>query len=409
MAIRHSGTAAALEAELAALQPASGEAELHLPFTVEPWLFGGGIVPRTADPGELVRPAGLVGAWRFFWRLLAGSRNPAELRAAESERFGSIARPAPFRLTVRVVASGVSVPAPRPGEPCGSVTFAAREERDRGVVLQPAAWLRAGVAAEAVLRGTLPADLLAAVRTWTLLGGIGARTRRGLGAVQVSPACGSVAALDRELQRLLAGAPRTQKPGGVLRSIAQLWRSESVYPSAEAALADLDRWYKRYRQDRNGPRGRSFWDEPELIRGLTGKRLSRHTRETTPPGRHAPGFARAALGLPIAFAFREGAGDRFDRRDRDPWTTVLRGLEADRLASPLLFRPVAVAPGSYVALVALLSAPYEPAGGLGLDLEPGRAGTAALKRVALTPDVPLVFTELFRWGKSSPLKLTRVV
>jgi CRISPR-associated protein Cmr1 len=57
-------------------------------------------------------------------------------------------------------------------------------------------------------------------------------------------------------------------------------------------------------------------------------------------------FPRAAFGLPIVFHFK-------DEKIGDPYDTILQGRDYERLASPLILRPLACADGA-VGLAVIL-------------------------------------------------------
>lgn len=378
---------------LATLEPVKGD-EWAIDVDVDPWIFGGGARPRKHDPMQALRPPSILGHLRFFFRLLASVPDVTELRAQEDRVFGAASRPAPFRIDVRMLADGQLVDAPAITSPLGYVAFAARRQVNPPV---DAMKLLQGARARIVLRGILDPALLRAAKLWTLLGGIGGRTRRGLGAVQTSLWGKDVTALDDALRTLIADAPRGSKCGGSVRSIASVWRSAGEEPTAVACLARVEDWYRGYRQDRSRGRerpGRSYWDEPELIRAATQTRSPRHG-PLPPRGRHAAGWARAVLGLPIGFQF-------VDSKQEDPDHSMLAGEERiDRMASALLFRPVRVDRDRYVAVVVQLSEPYLPPGGLGLRYH------KQLMPVPSPAEPHRVWNELFT--RSMPFKLVQIV
>ncbi len=181
------------------------------------------------------------------------------------------------------------------------------------------------------------ADLEAALWAWVSFGGVGARTRRGFGALAVTGQTESPADLRGSLARhVLAGTA----PAGV--SQLDLRRERTVivdgYPDAVAAWNEaLDRYqeFRQFRRPGTSHAGRSYWPEPDEIRRLTGNAAPAHAQPVT----QARKFPRAALGLPIIFHFK---GDRNDHsRQGDPGNTTLRGQNTDRLASPVLLRPAA--------------------------------------------------------------------
>lgn len=372
---------------------------LAIPFAVEPWLFSGGARSRKSDPVQVVRPTSVLGQLRFFWRLLHPEASVKRLRAKEERLFGWACVDAPFALEVEITSSGQLLSqVPKMQEAGGYLMFSARAEdpghgKPQGV---PAAEIRTGVKGVIRIRpqrGPLDPEIEAALHAWLLLGGIGGRSRRGVGAVQAL--VGGPATV-KELRDRLAQIPRRASPvkSGV-RAIREIHVGERSFTSAAECMTHVEKWYKTYRQDRRTnamgrPYGRSFWDEPELIRKETRQRLPRHAALPLPQGKHATGWARAVFGLPILTKFKdEGRGSTWG----DPSVTILRPAkkELERMSSPLLFRAVRVG-AMYHAVIAILSGPYAPPGGLALEF--GKHPTA----VPLTMEENRVFSDLIAWN-----------
>ena len=97
-------------------------------------------------------------------------------------------------------------------------------------------------------------------------------------------------------------------------------------------------------QGSNRP-GRSRYPEPETIRRITGQRSAQHARISEIPD---DAFPRAELGLPIVFHF-QGQGE--------PQDTVLYpsagpdGEKRERMASPLILKPLALQDGKAIPLI----------------------------------------------------------
>ncbi|HMA33299.1 MAG TPA: type III-B CRISPR module RAMP protein Cmr1 [Chloroflexia bacterium] len=385
-------------------------------------LFGGGAAPREADPVTVVRGTAIRGQLRFWWRACRGARyggDLARLRAAEDLLWGAPSRPdnprpSRVQLALTVTHKGrddrpfevVAGTAGRTGEPRAKiqvrpgtvgVPYAAfplqpseQEARDGGIGM-PTPALRVGVqftltlsypsawqdATEAACFGGSPADeVVAALWAWETFGGIGARTRRGFGALwragagPPSPREAAVwlkAGLEKhvlegewpaDLPHLARkgvlpidrGRPPAPLPPGVRFLVLGPW------PSALDAWKHLINKLKDFRQARGARAfGASQWPEPEAIRRLL-----------APPRVHSPNplqkFPRAAFGLPIIFHFK-------DQQLGDPKDSTLLGKDRagntlDRLASPLILRPLACANGQAAGLAVILRAPSAPPGGL---------------------------------------------
>jgi CRISPR-associated protein Cmr1 len=207
---------------------------------------------------------------------------------------------------------------------------------------------KVGVGVAFTLTLTFPqkqqAEVEAALWAWETFGGIGARTRRGFGAlrlVQVGdrpvrlPKTGEVEAWVREgLRRHVVDG---EWPAGVPH-LSRNWYNLEVKvtknrQTPKAAWTYLIRCLKKFRQARNSGVGRSRWPEPDAIRRLTGRRSAKHNQALLAIDK----FPRAAFGLPVVFHFKDSG---------DPQDTILQGEDYDRLASPLILRPLACADGA---------------------------------------------------------------
>ena len=133
-------------------------------------LFGGGAETGKNDPVTRVRVPGIRGQLRFWWRATRGAAcaNAAALRNREVEIWGDTDHPSKVRVRVEKVREGVSKPWPQgfmgsmdPVSVSEGCSFTLRVDYPCG----------------------LKADVEAAVWAWTNFGGIGARTRRGCGAL----------------------------------------------------------------------------------------------------------------------------------------------------------------------------------------------------------------------------------
>ena len=175
------------------------------------------------------------------------------------------------------------------------------------------------------------------IKWWACFGGIGARTRRGLGAVEIN----QIEAITPE---------QVSQYHCILKTLPN-------NPDAINAWNKSIEKLKLFRQGKNIGRnngsdpkkpkklGRSFWPEADSIRKLTNKNANgRH-----PVNHEAVGyFPRAAFGLPIIFDFNSppNAGE--------PRETTLKPTISERMASPLILKPMAMGNGKYAPIALLL-------------------------------------------------------
>jgi CRISPR-associated protein Cmr1 len=373
-------------------------------------LFGGGVRPGEADPVTTVRGATVRGQLRFWWRAARGGHyrgDLAAMKAAEALLWGAASAAdggGPSLVEVAVVqlrgsrpftavdrrgsAQGRDGQPINIGHPTSADSYAAFPLADKpgSVVLEnvafrltlahPARWPAPRVG-PAQFAGTPAEEVAAALWAWETFGGVGARTRRGFGALQ----CVQV-----------DGAPPAGAPAGDAAALAAWLRSglaahvvDGAWPPDVPHLArdmelrvvelpggrdPLSQWrqlidrLKAFRQQRplnrlveNGRPitrpGRNHWPEQDEVRRITRRRSPRHRGVVSAVRK----FPRAAFGLPLIIQYK-----RDDQRDGDPGgnNTVVglvrehgREVKVDRLASPLILRPLAGAGGA-AGLAALL-------------------------------------------------------
>lgn len=328
-------------------------------------LYGGGVVAGEVDRRLPIRIAGLRGQWRFWWRLLR-QRNQPDPRALfleetaiwgglgqngdqnGSER-GADSGPTASRVAVRLLHCGQpaleaaheyarnpKAPGEWKAQPdltpwaSGYALFPAqgkRAEDRRSVEEQPKRLALPGIEFRLLVRfhPELPDcardEVHQAIRWWASFGGIGARTRRGLGAVQVA----TLAPVTVAEVQALGGQLALLRPG---RNATDAWK-------AAVALLQLFRQgvgVGRNPGDEPNRPGRSRWPEADTLRALSGRAAAKHQT----PVCTVRAFPRAAFGLPIVFHFKD-KGDP-DDHILEP-ADLHADLPRDRLASPLILRP----------------------------------------------------------------------
>lgn len=341
-------------------------------------VFGGGVEPQTTDPDEPARVPGIRGQLRFWWRATRGAafQSVEALREAEDAIWGSSKQPSAVEVRVEATNRG------------RQTALAVHAYRDADSCAPPYAGFPAagkplweGVEFSLTLRfkPEHKADVEAALWAFGCFGGIGGRTRRGFGAVQEKASIVLtrdqwVAAIAEGFKRhVVAGAA----PGGCpsLDGVhtddvkARWWGLGLASRDANMAWRKAINVYKGYRQSRrsgsqpNRP-GRSFWPEPDEIRRLSGQRNKIHA-DLTKVSR----FPRAVFGLPIIFHY-QGGGDPVDH--------TLKGTgNVERLASPLILRPVRCKDGALPLALVLRNSFASPdglvPGGLMLTSPGGKA------------------------------------
>ncbi len=211
------------------------------------------------------------------------------------------------------------------------------------------------------IRFRMPSDCVddfdAAMRYWVLFGGIGSWTRRGLGSLY----CSEYSNLTTWYQPNDVEGPAGSRPWLTLHG------GRIAFGDPKTPMTHQQAWVVS-----DEVRGRN----PMPSAGY-GTRLRRLTTTTMT---HNDEFPRAAFGLPIIFHFRQDQHRRGDSDDQG-LEPIHDGGRADRMASPVILKPLAVSPTHSVPVCPVLNTPG--AGGLELRAKANR--TCRSRRAAATP------------------------
>jgi CRISPR-associated protein Cmr1 len=370
-------------------------------------LYGGGEETQKADSITTVRASEVRGHLRFWWRATRGGQfgdDLKKMREAEEKIWGSSGekgKPGPSIVNVAITTATLGV-IDRPFEVVASRTggpqvrgrsvskvhpYAAfplqPEQRDAriGMETKPV-YLDTTFTLEVRYKEEVKQDVDAALWSWEQFGGIGARTRRGFGALQclsinnnivIPPTVHGVKDyLIKNIKNYVVesgewpkGVPHLSTNLAHLKIIDK--RVDSI--STWYGMIDAFKNFRQFRRDneRKG-QGRSYWPEPEKIRKITRQRLPKHQ----PIPIQSEHFPRAKFGLPIIFHFKDANRRAPLDPNFDPRDTTLQGANNDRLASPLILRPLVCSiDNTSVGLAVILewsplnsNEPYTPPNGL---------------------------------------------
>jgi CRISPR-associated protein Cmr1 len=368
-------------------------------------LFGGGAVPQTCDEITVVRGTEIRGHPRFWWGATCAG-NLADIEAVKKREdliWGKANKPkelGPKREeTVRIELSVQEEPEPvvpftiktytnRDGEqknrlesvsatkihPYAAFPIQPTRE-DLAQIPPPSTKEISKEGIEFTLTITFPNEYADEVKmalwAWETFGGIGARTRRGFGALQLLeidgkiPADSNIPPSFREsrqwLVKKLEKLPAIDHGFPYISPHLRFWMVEasdtmSGWESLIEKLAEFRQGTAgRFHSPnyRNKP-GRSYWPEAEAVRDLTKSR-----RSDLPACGHPKKFPRAVFGLPIIFHFiREDQHNKNNphiSKAKDPAdATLLSGGGGDRLASPLILKPLGCQNGQVCGLAVIL-------------------------------------------------------
>ena len=348
-------------------------------------LFGGGAIPGECDEVTVVRGTEIRGQLRFWWRACYGGRYEtiAEMKKAEDLLWGTAATSKKDeqekervdekkgeeehlkKTTVQIVVEPIDVKLikekklytigkdkkgknqARPiNKSMGYAAFPlqpSREELDASTnpIVRPV-FDNVQFCLTISFPSDKQGDIEGALWAWETFGGIGARTRRGFGALQLKRVNGKehtdTPSLDDPVQWIrdrisdlqtkckppVKGKAPENVPCLLPDMMMQSLIPKNATPAWEKAIEELLE-YRQFPNGRTSQYGSSKWPEAETILTFTRKKIA--------PSQTPQKFPRAAFGLPIIFNFI-GYPDLQKR--------PLQGANKnhDRLASPLILRPL---------------------------------------------------------------------
>ena len=317
-------------------------------------MYGGGVEAATIDLKMPIRVSAIRGQLRFWWRLLAKNKKDwnfngdiKAIRQAEFALWGgqgdddcgrasqilfkvsNVMKPVTERWAIyESNARGRDVLKPNSWANIPYVLFPAQGRTQENPQEEPHFLCREGLtwalhfAFSGKVKATQEEQILETLRWWANFGGLGARTRKGLGAVNVKQSNDfpSICIPLSEAEILSAGCQYVLK-GNSIDALTQL----------QNGIRKLSDFRQKAELGRNKgqapkPAGRSRWPEPDALRRIY---VNKHAKEHPPE--HAAGnvFPRALFGLPIIFHFPQEKG----------LNSTLEPSLGDRLASPLFIRP----------------------------------------------------------------------
>jgi len=368
-------------------------------------LFGGGVEPGESDEDFPIRGTSIRGQLQFWWRAIRGAAYSTrkELFDRHKEIWGTTDKASPVQIEV-VWQGDLPIRIP-----CATYTWDQKKRKGQGgwrldwdacfagaalpYVLFPfqgkeprgyqhhaepekfpAHFIKEG---QFLLRVRFPEalrqDVETAIWAWVNFGGLGARTRRGCGSLfgqeidgdgkvigELSPLSGSSDDLKAWFQHGRGNANGSVREWPTLPQCF-LYHSHSTNPiSAWNQVVEVFREFRQgvpIARKQGRPAGQSLYPEPDTIRLITGRSSAGHQ----PDEEMTVGFPRAEFGLPIIFHFK-------DERTGDPTDTALypfisqtssdEGGTRDRMASPLILKPLALSDGQSIPFaIRLITSP----------------------------------------------------
>lgn len=328
--------------------------------TITP-IYGGGVSPGEPDMYLPVRATSIRGQLRHWWRFLASHCNShplsgTQLYQAEQYIWGGMAQSndehqdADFSSKVsikvdcnnsqnninRILCSTFIENQSKQHQPALRYALFSAMQNKEYVIAPGVSFTLIITAISETLTDNQWQSVYQAIRWWANFGGIGARTRRGLGSVEF---------IDNTI------TPVSNEEANKYGCTLQPTRNTS-----SDAIVAWNKSFEKLQKFRQGEHigrrpgrdqkqkkklGRSYWPEPDSIREITDS----HAKEHSPEHEARIAFPRAAFGLPIIFEFKSD--------NNIPGKTELLPEESTRLASPLILKALPVG-GRYQSVALLL-------------------------------------------------------
>ena len=229
--------------------------------------------------------------------------------------------------------------------PLAYVFFPADNDKDTGVshdVLREGLHFTLQLRFAAAVSETQRQQVIETLRWWANFGGLGARNRRGTGAVQVEQA-NTLPSLQTPVSKQeaeQAGCHLVLRNNTYADPVTA-WKQAITRLRDFRQKAGLGRNPPGKEAGNKKPAGRSRWPEADAVHRLSGQHAAMHAPE------HLAGnvFPRGMFGMPIIFYF-VGRGEPADHQ--------LQPQSKDRMPSPLILRPYHDGNGQWFAAALLL-------------------------------------------------------
>jgi CRISPR-associated protein Cmr1 len=324
--------------------------------TITP-VFGGSATPREVDADNPVRAASVRGHLRFWWRAVVGTgyAHAEDLFKAEEVIWGSAQKHGkvalrvleqtaeqPVKLSELVPDKGTAKTGPM--ERFFLHPFNKNEGLPEARGLK---WVEFTLELTLNLSDPEKEHLRRALRAWLAFGGVGARTRRGLGALEVTENPQSwLPSRPSQLKDWFSIQPseeahHTTLAGAVIR-LGPARKPDARDPyKGHAAWRELGRFWARFRKGH-------FIQNMAYTPMAGGKWRDHQTLLALRPGQSQIALAKPYLGLPIVY-----------QRLGNSFSGTLEALhpQGRRMASPVILKPMAFADGSLRPAVIILRAP----------------------------------------------------
>ena len=333
--------------------PTDDRATLTYKLKIVTPMVGGSAI--AGMPTTEIRPTEIMGNLRFWWRAVnVGHFSLEEMIRQEDAIFGSAVHSGNCQIRLDHTNPGKQISDPRDDARLAYALWPLRDANSQVTLgTEFILTLRFKPGLDNVIRPAMEAFIA--------YGGLGGRTRRGCGSLQLKDFTMEQPGKQKQSHSFLGPTikpiplPRSegsaQIPGmtGLPRCVYIL---NSVMASPVSAWVESLRVYQEFRQGpgvgrvptRGSVPGRSYYPEADTIRKIT------KYPDSHPPTHPVNGFPRADLGLPIVMQFGQ-------RDEPEDVTIQVASEQKSRFASPIITKAVQQ-DGGFVPMIAFLESPH---------------------------------------------------
>jgi len=334
-------------------------------------MFGGSADAGQVDPHRPVTAKSIRGHLRFWWRACRAGQFPSvddvdDMFRREAEIWGAAAEfnnkggleqgPGAVDLEVEVTNAGQRVnaaklipKASRESGPQQGVFMFPFQEQKRDNRPAADALLYVSFTLRLFLKSEgFEEDVRDALIAWILFGGVGARTRRGCGALKLEGGLKDYPS-DVNALRNWAGRLPTPPPEPWITYLSGVRAVLGKADSAEKAWRSLGTYWSRFRKGHIGcheykPVSGGRWPDHQVLK----QRLGKQSLSLVKPfrGKQSLSLVKPFLGLPIVYQRFPGS-----------FVGTVEPEDSGRMASPVILKPLALGNGEVRPAVVVLRAP----------------------------------------------------
>ncbi|QKJ39421.1 type III-B CRISPR module RAMP protein Cmr1 [Bacillus altitudinis] len=337
-------------------------------------MFGGGPQSNSIDQDRPIRESAIRGHLRFWWRATRGAacKNANELSKREAEIFGHTEKSSLIKVIVEEIfkeQKQIKFPP--------KFIFQKTPNKMLMGYFKMNVYLTESASMTSQDKKKLGNEIEAALWAWINFGGLGARTRRGCGSLY----CETFSPKEQEVSKerfdqwfkekvcqYAISIPEVPREWATLSWEFRLQNKASQTHVSWTRTMDTYIKFRKKHNIQNGEAGRSYWPEADSIRHLAN--MSHPDHELPYPSNKPKGyiaFPRAQFGMPIVFNFKKKSKKDKERSEeeiakrkwfqKEPNTKTLVPRNKNRLASPLILKPLAINQKESVGMVMVLQQP----------------------------------------------------